>query len=111
MKYKRAGRFDEAEREMVKLASMYPKSAELKCALGGIYYNDERYELAETQFGNACGIAPELEIASLGLFHSLWRQGRKAEALDEARRYLSLTESSDYREILAEFSSDSQRSE
>lgn len=48
----------------------------------------------------ATQIAPRMELASIGLFHALFDQGRLVEALTEAMRFLSLRDSEAYRELL-----------
>lgn len=58
-------------------------------------------EAAELAFRQATAVAPKLELASLGLYHALWGQGRKRDALREMERYVSLKpNSAGYRELL-----------
>jgi predicted Zn-dependent protease len=52
-------------------------------------------------FREAVKQAPTSELYSLGLFHILWAQGRREEALDETKRFMSLSESDEYRKIVA----------
>ena len=47
----------------------------------------------------AIKISPKSEHASLGLFHCLWDQGKTDEALEEMKRFMSISDSEDYREI------------
>lgn len=67
----------------------------------------------EFHFRSAVEVAPTLELASLGLFHALFDQGRLDEALQEMLRLLRLRDSELYAELLndgfgAEFSNERQ---
>lgn len=112
------GEYDESLgklEELTRLLSTLPKDArrskQLLCHahmqigyICGIRGDTQRQE---QNFRLACGVAPRLELASLGLFHSLWNLGRNEEALQEAVRYVSLKDSDGYRELLADgFGSD-----
>jgi len=63
------------------------------CKLQGHHREAEEYFRAATE------TSPGLELASLGLFHTLRRLGRNTEALQEALRFLSTRESLGYREL------------
>jgi hypothetical protein len=39
---------------------------------------------------------------SKGLFHSLWKLGKQVEALEEVKRFQTISDSEDYREIVKE---------
>ncbi len=77
-------------------------SAALFAVLGGIYWELKELDEAIECFLKATELAPRSETASLGLFHSLWQQGREAQALDECKRFMELSDSEDYRSIIAE---------
>jgi hypothetical protein len=47
-------------------------------------------------------MSPDLESVSKGLFHSLWKQGKLVEALEEVKRFQSISDSEDYQEIIRE---------
>ena len=53
-------------------------------------------------FRRAVELALKLEAASLGLFHCLWELGRQEEAAEEIRRFMSVSDSEDYRKIIQE---------
>jgi hypothetical protein len=55
----------------------------------------------EAHFRAASVIAPRKELASLGLFHALWDQGRRTEALEEMVRFLRWRYSEMYAEMLS----------
>jgi len=43
-----------------------------------------------------------LEAVSLGLFHTLWELEKRAEALEEIKRFQAVADSEDYRQIIRE---------
>jgi len=57
--------------------------------------------LALEHFQKAVSLAPKSEMYSLGLFHLLWGQGRREDALDETKRFMSVSDSDEYRKIVA----------
>ena len=81
-------------------------SAALFAVLGGVYWELKELDEAIKCFVKATELAPRSETASLGLFHSLWQQGRESEALDECKRFMALSDSEDYRSIIAEINAD-----
>ena len=66
------------------------------------------FEGAERAFREAVSLRPESELASRGLFHCLWNNGRSGDAdaeeraLQELGRFLSIADSEYYREIVQE---------
>jgi len=85
-----------------KLIVARSKSAKLRCALGGVYWDLKKYAPAIKQFSVAVDISPTSELASLGLFHCLWEQGKRDLAFDEMKRFMLVSDSDDYREIVRE---------
>lgn len=79
-----------------------PDSAKLTAVLANTYWELKDTEKALTYFKKATELAPEWEEASLGLFHCLWGQNKKEEALEETKRFMSLSYSKDYEEIVRE---------
>jgi len=53
-------------------------------------------------FRRAVRIAPINETYSLGFFHCLWIQGKRDEALEETKRFMTISDSADYMEIVRE---------
>lgn len=51
-------------------------------------------------FRLASTVGPRSELASMGVFHMLLNLGRGVEAMEEAIRYLRLTSSKEYSELL-----------
>jgi tetratricopeptide (TPR) repeat protein len=66
-----------------------------------LYKQRGNNELRLHHFQAAATISPQLDLASLGLFHSLWNLGRMTEALREACRFLAIKHDDDYRFILS----------
>jgi hypothetical protein len=62
----------------------------------------ERWDEAVTVFESAVKLSPSFEAVSLGLFHSLWKLGKQVEALEEAKRFQSISYSKDYKKIINE---------
>jgi len=44
-------------------------------------------------------------LGSLGLFHTLWSLGRFQEAYEEAKRFLAIRDSEEYRQMIEEMRS------
>ncbi len=56
----------------------------------------------EVYFRAATELVPSFDVASLGLFVSLQKQGRDMEALDEMNRYTASYSSDEYVELIRE---------
>jgi tetratricopeptide (TPR) repeat protein len=82
---------------------LYPKCSPAHGLLGGIYFSFlNRPAAALPHCKKAAKLAPKSEMASLALFHSLWELDRQVEALEEMKRFQTISHSRDYDEILAE---------
>jgi len=57
---------------------------------------------AQRLFEALLAVKPDNEHASIGLFHSLWTQGWFDDAFEEAKRFVLLKPSKEYRRIVAE---------
>jgi predicted Zn-dependent protease len=84
-----------------RLVAGKPESAMFNATLANTLKAVGDIEPAIGHFREAVKQAPNSELYSLGLFHILWEQGRREEALDETRRFMSLSESDEYRKIIA----------
>ena len=98
----RDGHSAEAAKILRALAKTSPDSAAVHGYLGGIHLDRERFADAARSFRAAVRLAPTSELASLGLFHSLWALGDKAGALAEMGRFLARRESREYRTLIKE---------
>jgi predicted Zn-dependent protease len=96
----RAGRTVYAIRVLKALAAGNPNSAAILGYLAGVYYMQERFEDAEKTFRRTVTLSPKSELASLGLFHSLWQLGRRHESFAEMRRLLTDVDSEEYKTLL-----------
>ena len=83
------------------LAAGKPESAIFNATLANTLKAVGDIDCAIEHFRAAVKLAPNSELYSLGLFHILWAQGRREEALDETKRFMSLSESDEYRKIVA----------
>jgi predicted Zn-dependent protease len=98
----RNGDTQKAAETLRELVSRRPNSAVFAATLANTLKSLGNVTEAEKYFRTAVSLAPRSEKFSLGLFHCLWRQGKQVEALEEMKRFMSLSDSQDYREILAE---------
>jgi predicted Zn-dependent protease len=79
-----------------------PKKAAAYLVIGDILWEEDRLSEAAAAFRVATERFPRLEIASLGLFHTLWRQSEIDAAFAEMKRFQSISHSQDYKEIVDE---------
>lgn len=91
-------RVAEILRELVKRR---PDSALFNATLANSLNTLGQFDEAENYFRTAIFLSPGSERISLGLFHSLWGRGKRDEALEEMKRFVSLADSDEYRLILA----------
>ena len=84
------------------LVADFPKQAAAYLIIGDILADEGRFPAAAAAFRVATRHFPKLEIASLGLFHTLWRQSKTDAAFAEMKRFQSISHSQDYKEIVDE---------
>ena len=77
--------------------------------MGSLLWETESADSAIPSFQRATALSPHSEVASLGLFHTLFESGRTDDAFDEMRRFLKFAESEEYQSILDGLSSDQSR--
>lgn len=70
--------------------------------LGHIYFLKEDWPEALKCFVKLVTLSPRSELASLNLFHTFIHLERVDEAFDEARRFLSVRDSEEYRLLFNE---------
>jgi tetratricopeptide (TPR) repeat protein len=85
-----------------RLALEYPNRPFILGMLGAIYRSLEEYERAVEYYSRTTALSPKSELASLGLFHSLWRVGRHEEAMAEMTRFTSVAPSKEYDLLVSE---------
>jgi predicted Zn-dependent protease len=84
------------------LVADFPKLSAAYLVIGDILWDDERLSAASAAFRLATKHFPKLELASLGLFHSLWRQSKTDDAFAEMKRFQRISHSEDYQGIVDE---------
>ena len=100
LKLGRAGRHREGTAALIPLARAHPQSGAIRGVLGKLFYESGDYRASAQWFRQTTRVTPTSELASLGLFHSLWNLNRHREALAEISRFLSVAECADYDAIL-----------
>jgi predicted Zn-dependent protease len=88
-----------------RLTVLYPEHKGFMGMRAWMLYRLGENESAIEQFRRLVALSPTSEKASLGLFHSLWASNRPIEALDEMKRFLSISESDEYEVLRKEFRS------
>lgn len=102
VEHKKRGELQKSKEILQELSRQNPETASILAVLGDVYWDLKEIEEAVGCFRKATLIKPLSETVSLALFHCLWNLGRRNEALDEAKRYLNHSDSSDYREMIQE---------
>ena len=85
-----------------RLDAEYPDKAAILGMWGSIYFRLKDWERALPLYQRAVRLSARSELASLGLFHSLWSLGRRDEAFAEMHRFLSVSESAEYSQLISE---------
>ena len=102
VKLRDQGKFDEALVVLERLFSKDPRNLAVLFVMEDLNWDLGRLDKAADFFRLAIDVSHNSETASLGLFHCLWKMGEKVEALDEMERFMSISYSKDYEEILNE---------
>ena len=100
------GRLVEAEEAFLQLMGQYPENLGIVVVRAGILFDLERFHDAHTLFKAILDSRPDHELASRGLFHSLWKLGKHDEAFSEMKRFLSIADSDAYAELLSDLKAD-----
>lgn len=87
---------------MKELSVSNPESAKIRAVLANAYWDLGDLTAAAREFRKAVTLAPDFELASIGLFHCLWEQSRTDEAFQELKRFMAIADSEDYRQIITE---------
>jgi len=102
IRLKRLGRTEQARRVLEQLQREHPESPAVLGYLGGVYFDDGDLEQATDCFRKTTELSPTSELASLGLFHSLWARKKRQAALAEMGRFLAVADSREYRTLIRE---------
>lgn len=100
VKCKESGQLESAKEMLEALAKEDPSSTAILAVLADTYWDMQLLEMSVVTFKRAIRLSPKLEAVSLGLFHCLWQLKRREEALDEVKRFMSVSDSKDYRKII-----------
>jgi tetratricopeptide (TPR) repeat protein len=97
-----AGQFESARKIFLDLSEKDQQSTRILAGLGLACMEMGALDEAVNVFKRAIKISPTLESVSKGLFHSLWKLERRVEALEEIKRFQTISDSEDYTEIVKE---------
>jgi predicted Zn-dependent protease len=107
VRLKDAGQPEAAKEILKQLLREDPKCTAALAVLGHIYWEQGRLDVAVEIFQCAVNLSPKLEAVSLGLFHSLWKLERFDEAFEEMKRFQTISDSQNYRDIIDEINKES----
>lgn len=82
------GKSEEARLQLLELLKQEPDNQAALLMLGGSYFGSEKYQEAEMVFERLILMEPGRGEFSIALFNTLWKQGRKDEALEEIKRFM-----------------------
>jgi len=99
---RKEGDADGAIKVLRALVTDFPKQSAAYLIIGDILWDEGMLVAASAAFRVATKRFPKLEIASLGLFHTLWRQSKTDAAFEEMKRFQSISFCQDYKEIVDE---------
>jgi predicted Zn-dependent protease len=85
-----------------KLVADFPAKPAAYLVIGDILWDCGELAHASRAFRRATRRFPKLQIASLGLFHTLWKQSKTDAAFAEMKRFQRLSHCQDYEEIVNE---------
>ncbi len=94
--------YEQAKELLLVLADENADSAAVFGILGDVYWRLGSLPEAIQCFRRAVQLSPTSELASLGLFHSLWESGRYRQAREAMKRFVSISPSAEYARILGE---------
>ena len=102
LKLKATKKYGQAKEILLALADENADSAAIFGILGDVYWHLDSLHEAIRCFTRATELSPTSELASLGLFHTLWEAGQIRPALNEMKRFLSTSHSAEYARLLDE---------
>jgi tetratricopeptide (TPR) repeat protein len=99
---KNSGDLESAYTLLSDIASKNPNSAPALGVLADVAYSKGLIQEAAEWFRKVTILSPKSEMASLGLFHSLFDLGDTNGAFDEMKRFMSIQHSDEYELLLSE---------
>ena len=100
------GDLESALREIQLLTKITPQKASVAGILATLFFEGKIWPEAARWYRLATKLNPKAELASLGLFHSLWEMGRQKQAFAEMKRFLLIARSKEYVRLLRELHSE-----
>ncbi len=82
---------------LLQLNDEFPNQPAILGMTGSLYWALQEFSLAREFYLLTTQLSPRSELASLGLFHSLWQIGAQEDALREMERLERLRPSEEYR--------------
>lgn len=104
--YRDNGQLDESKRILLELVEQDPKDSATALVLAGVLFSMENFCEAHKLFREIVDSQPRSDLASRGLFHSLWKLGEYNMAFDEMKRFLLIADSDDYRQLLKDITNE-----
>ena len=98
-----AGKTEAGRMALLELLKDEPDNATALLMLGGAYFYEKKYAEAEMVYEKLILLEPGSGMLSIALFNSLWQQGRKDEAAEEIRRFISVADKVKERETIAKY--------
>lgn len=96
---------------LLPLLERWSTSAGFHMLVGDNYWKLGSFVTALSYFRKAVELDEKLELASLGVFHSLIQLGDISAAITEANRFQAVSHSHDYEEILKKYREEAEREE
>jgi predicted Zn-dependent protease len=95
---------NEASRQcLLDILKQQPNNQTALIMLGGSYFTADMLNEAEMVFERLVLLSPRVGQASIALFNTLWKMNRKAEALEEIRRYMQQVDADDEDETARQY--------
>jgi predicted Zn-dependent protease len=85
-----------------KLVADFPGKPAAYLVIADIFWDNGKLASSSRAFRTATRLFPKLQIASLGLFHTLWDQSKTDAAFREMKRFQAISCCCDYEEIVNE---------
>ncbi len=92
-----------ARQRLKDLLAEQPNNQAALLMLGGSYFCSGMLQEAEIVFEQLVLAEPGMGKYSIALFNTLWKLGRKEEALEEIKRFLSVADKSAERETVEQY--------
>jgi len=87
-----SGKTEQGRLVLLELLKDEPNNITALLILGGVYFSEKKYTEAEMVYERLILVEPGSGLLSTALFNSLWQQGRRDEAAEEIRRFISVAD-------------------